>query len=26
MPLIYGVLITGADVLLILLLQNRGFR
>src|ERR1700761_7813619 len=25
-PLIYGVLITGADVLLILLLQNRGFR
>ena len=25
-PLIYGVLITGADVLIILLLQNRGFR
>jgi manganese transport protein len=25
-PLIFGVLITGADVLLILLLQNRGFR
>lgn len=25
-PLIWGVLITGADVLLILLLQNRGFR
>src|ERR1700759_5439634 len=25
-PLIYGVLITGTDVLLILLLQNRGFR
>ena len=25
-PLLYGVLITGADVLLILLLQNRGFR
>ena len=25
-PLIWGVIITGADVLLILLLQNRGFR
>ncbi|MGC8548804.1 MAG: Nramp family divalent metal transporter [Acidobacteriaceae bacterium] len=25
-PLIFGVLITGADVLLILLLQNKGFR
>ncbi|HZQ42284.1 MAG TPA: Nramp family divalent metal transporter [Acidobacteriaceae bacterium] len=25
-PLIFGVLITGADVLIILLLQNRGFR